>query len=452
MEKHRRLRYTLIRCDSTKRILIIGEVFVDNHLDRRLIRLGGIFHGARTLNAIGAKYAAAYICPNYLNYDCELYFAKLAAETSQKIGEVTGAPNVVNIGDSAEAGDQLYKDVLGQRRKTVLAVQTLIDLVRNYQPTDILVVAGDYDLESIENACGSECRIYLDTDHWQGSNIAHVLPSSTIFSSTSGKVFEIANRDPKTVSEIFLLAGASTIILKENRGGSRGCIASQPGSTFSAPAFPVQTEHSVGVGDCFNAAWVASVEAELPNIRLRGCSYVASIYASSFDHNSFVNDLAAASRIRDDLLALRGVRIAWEDRPCLNIYLAAPDFPYNDTRIIDELERALAYHNFSPRRPVRENGMADDRMSPAQRRSLYYQDLQLLDDCAVLVAIPINADPGTFSELGWFAQSGRPTILFDPKNSVRNLFALNVATRTCVTLAGVIDSIFELIGAKIGER
>ena len=55
-------------------VLIIGEVFVDTHLDikpygKPLTRLGGIFHAARCLSALNVNFALAYYCPDYLDDD-----------------------------------------------------------------------------------------------------------------------------------------------------------------------------------------------------------------------------------------------------------------------------------------------------------------------------------------------------------------------------------------------
>lgn len=36
-----------------------------------------------------------------------------------------------------------------------------------------------------------------------------------------------------------------------------------------------------------------------------------------------------------------------------NIYIAAPDFPYVNTTLLDQLKESLEYHNFNPRLPMR---------------------------------------------------------------------------------------------------
>ena len=53
-----------------RKILIIGEVYVDQHLDiiengYSTSRLGGIFHAARSCDALNIEYALAYYAPDY---------------------------------------------------------------------------------------------------------------------------------------------------------------------------------------------------------------------------------------------------------------------------------------------------------------------------------------------------------------------------------------------------
>ena len=93
-----------------KRILIIGEVFVDTHLDivngnkTPMTRLGGIFHAARALSALRTDYALAFYSPSYLERDIRRFSEKLNAKASYSIGSIDAAPNVMLIRESTEAG------------------------------------------------------------------------------------------------------------------------------------------------------------------------------------------------------------------------------------------------------------------------------------------------------------------------------------------------------------
>lgn len=66
-----------------RKILIIGEVYVDQHLDiiengYSTSRLGGIFHAARSCDALNMEYALAYYAPNYLVKDIEKFFKEIS--------------------------------------------------------------------------------------------------------------------------------------------------------------------------------------------------------------------------------------------------------------------------------------------------------------------------------------------------------------------------------------
>jgi nucleoside 2-deoxyribosyltransferase len=191
---------------------------------------------------------------------------------------------------------------------------------------------------------------------------------------------------------------------------------------------------------------VAASEKEAPETRLKAASYIASLYAATFDHSVFMDDVRTSMGIRGTLLDLEGVRIPWERRPGINIYLAAPDFPYVNTAPLEQLDAAIRYHNFSARRPIQENGLATSDSSMVQRRGIYSKDIELLEQCELLIALPLIDDPGTFAELGWFSKDGKPTILYDPARRVSNAFVINSATSVCFTLTSVIDRMFEQLG------
>ena len=435
----------MIRRDPAKRVLIIGEVFVDHHLDQSRVRLGGLFHVARAMDALGVDYAAAYVCPSYLNRDCESFLSDLHARKRTKIGDVIGAPNVIEIGESGEAGSQGYDDLLRAQREIIWNVPALRELSSNYQPTDLFVLSGAITPDVLDSILHSDARLHVDLDHDSDGTWTSAAPY-TAFCSTSGESFRQCNRDPHALHQHWSNAGASVVILKENRGGSRVWIAKNSDGAIEAPSYPTDTDHSVGVGDCFDATWISALETESPSSRLSAASYVASIYASTFLHADFVRNVQTVMESLDELRGLRGVRIPWESRAAINVYLAAPDFPNIDTESLNALEEAVQYHNFRPRLPVRENGLANSSMSTRQRRGLFYQDIELLESCDALIALPLTDDPGTFAELGWFANTGKPVILFDPKKRIDNLFARNVVSRVCHSRTKVIDALFELLG------
>lgn len=132
-----------------KKILIIGEIFVDTHLDiidinGPLIRLGGIFHSARAFSAIGVEYVLAYYAPDYLDDDINYYSCVLRSQGCYRIGEVKNAPNVMLVNESKEVGDQGYYNIL-KDQAVYTEIEKLINIVNITKPTDILIYPGRYD-------------------------------------------------------------------------------------------------------------------------------------------------------------------------------------------------------------------------------------------------------------------------------------------------------------------
>lgn len=448
------------------RVLIIGDVFVDCALDavagEPRVRLGGVFHAAHALNAFGVPYAIAYWAPEYLQDDITRFAGELGAEAATRVGIVRGAPSVMLIREAREAGDQGYDDILRDARQTTWDAAALASCVERVGPTDALVVPGAYPLASVVSMLvHAGVALHVDTQYDTDLDVLWSAigdcTCSTLFLSTSSRIFhDSMGGDPGRARDIMPSDRVADIVLKENRGGSRAILASRSGTGedehADAPSFPVATAHSVGVGDCFDCAWVASNPAEGAGRRLRRAAYLAARYAATWDQERFRDTVRGALAVDDEVVALAGARVAWERRPDHAIYLAAPDFPDVDTTSLDALEAALRYHNFSVHRPVRDCGLYTDSMSPREARSLYAADRSLLDTAALVIAVPLTPDPGTFTELGLAHGLGIRTILWAQERGHHNLFAFETATRVTRSLAGVIDETFALIRCAPGMQ
>ncbi|WP_163969655.1 nucleoside 2-deoxyribosyltransferase [Oceanobacillus halotolerans] len=139
-------------------------------------------------------------------------------------------------------------------------------------------------------------------------------------------------------------------------------------------------------------------------------------------------------------------QLNWEDRRDYHIYIAGPDFPHIDTKPIEDVHIALDEQNFSPHRPIKENGLFTGEETEEEKLAIYEKDIQLLQKCSLLVAVLINDDPGTYVEIGWMAKSGKPTILYDPDYKAENLFLIKTVNQVCHTLDEVVDAVFEYFG------
>lgn len=425
-----------------RRILVVGEAILDYHVDHDRTRLGGLFHAARALDALGVSYGLAYAAPEYLSRQAEKTARELGANLVQEIGGVRGAPNVIAVGESTEAGDQRYRDLLRTYRERDVDLDALGRVVDGLAPTDALLMFDEPHLgdaiRTVRDRSGA--RIHIDT-HGPVANAAGL---STIFTSTSGYDFVKLGRDPAALRGRFPPSEVETLVLKENRGGSR--VYLRDGTIADGPSFPTETTHSVGVGDVFDATWLAQGDTTSPDRRLRLPSWLASEYAATLDDATFREATVEALKHRELIDELHGVRLPWEVRAAIDIYFAAPDFPHVGVEPLTELYEALEYHNFKPHRPVQELGLGGAGNSEVQDRSIYLGDRQLMDQCALLIAVPLTDDPGTYAELGMFAASGRPTILYNPRRLPMNLFVRNTATRVCTTVGQAIDAVFSLTG------
>ena len=232
-------------------------------------------------------------------------------------------------------------------------------------------------------------------------------------------------------------------MLKENRGGSRLGIAGKK-TVIATPAFVGHTEHSVGVGDCFDALWIA-LRRHLPDDQaLIYASLGAADYASTTFPDEFrSNLLATLSLPAEEIMQLKGVILPWEKRPSVNIYIAAPDFDFVDRSPIDAVADALRYHNFSPRLPVRENGQMGNNSGVRRKFELMQADLTLLDQCQLMVAVVTYNDPGTLIEIGIASQRGMPVIVFDVFGRAENLMLTELPTLVTTEIDRVIAAVFE---------
>lgn len=289
-------------------------------------------------------------------------------------------------------------------------------------------------------------RIHIDF-HYDSENIeADTTPAlSTIILSTSSMVFKIlCNGNVRDLIRFFKPYNADFILLKENRGGA-SCYSFPEDKFYESPAYYVPTMHSVGVGDVYNAIFISKLINRDPEKNMRMASQCAARYAETMLYEKFQSNVQAVLGNLEQMINLEGVRLSWEERNAKNIYIAAPDFPDINTLLLDKLSESLKYHNFSPRLPVRENGIVRETMTPEEKLLVYRKDLDLLNTCHLLIAVLLINDPGTMVELGMFAQSGKPTIVFDPYNICQNMFVTHTPNFFCKTIGEVIDATYQCL-------
>src|SRR5439155_27258912 len=216
------------------------------------MRLGGAVHGARGLWASGVAYALPAICPKYLVDEAKAYVLAHGCNEFIWLGEVTGAPNVIVIGDAREVSWQGYDDLLRDKRH--VSFHESVPELGNYP--NVLVFPGRFSLDALRPMFSAEATFDFDVAY--DVDVLSALASyrghlRTIIISTSSPLFaRVAAKDiDGFLSEVKQL-GAKWLLLKENRGGSR-LFNLDSGEVEHIPAQLGKTVNSVGVGDTYSA-------------------------------------------------------------------------------------------------------------------------------------------------------------------------------------------------------
>ncbi len=257
------------------------------------------------------------------------------------------------------------------------------------------------------------------------------------FNTLSPSEFELLSQD--------LLSRDLGLDLKAFPTGPDGGVE----AALAVPAQVANIKHSVGVGDCFDAALICLSDSNNNKSSLAYAASIAAEYAATTYPDDFRNAVKGVISIpSDEIASMKGISLPWGHRSDLNIYIAAPDFDYVNVRHIDHLAECLSYHNFKPRLPVRENGQMGEDASKERRLRLKNEDLKLLDDCQILVAVNLFDDPGTLIEIGIACERGMPVIVYDPMERATNLMLTELPALTSSSLDDVITKVFEC-GARL---
>lgn len=431
---------------------MIGDVLVDVSLKNESsgikLRLGGIIHAARTFWALDIPYDVGYFAPTYLDTQINDYLIHHGCTKVIKLGNVIGAPNVFLIDEPKEIGDQGYEFLLREELRLQYDEEALRNISSNFYG-GFLVISGNFDLGKVVNVLNYPVHLDL-ANNVENIKILGNLSKKlgTIFLSTSSDIFKQNYNGNFTTFLNGFSPYTDELILKENRGGSRGYNFREE-KTFKAGAQPRQISHSVGVGDAFDVAYLSPQFYGEDNAKkITRASWIAAEYAVT----SFPDDFKrGVTRVLmsdiDDLLKMPSVVVPWETRPSLNIYIAAPDFTFVNTAQIDQLENALNYHNFTPHRPVKENGQMEKDASKQRKKELMNRDLELMDECFLMIAVMLYDDPGTLIEIGYAKAKEIPVIVYDPYKSASNCMLTELPDMLSSDLDEVITEVF-ILGAK----
>lgn len=423
---------------------ILGYIFNDVTLKSAAtslikMRLGGIVHAARGMYAVGEEYSVAYFAPSYLDSHIENYLKEIGCAEVIKLGNVTNSPNTVLIHEVQEVGDQGYNFLLNENVEVVYNDSQLAKLDKFEK---ILLFAGDFDMSMVMRH-NTHAQYYLDVtnDVESFANLGgfhfrtlFLSTSSTLFKNDYSNIDSLIN-DSQNICEQF--------VLKENRGGSRAYDHAVK-KIVSTPSMTVPVVHSVGVGDVFDTI-VAIYDHCLPfEHNLLNASYVAAEYAQT----TFINDFRTITQHFlnlpiEDKQKHDGVLLPWDVRRGINIYIAAPDFDFVDTKPIDFICQALEYHNFTPRRPIKENGQMSKEAGKVEKQKLFQSDMVLMDSCQIMLAVLLYNDPGTLIEVGVAAERGMPVFVYDPFSIADNCMLTELPKVLSVSADKIISELFK---------
>jgi len=437
--------------------LIVGEIFVDftilpQGIENKL-RLGGVVHAARAPWAIDAPYAVAAFVPDYLEEAARDYLERFGCRQFIKLGTIMGAPNVIIISDAAETADQGY-EVLLRKEKTI--DPTLQSFEYDLAAFElVLIMPGTYDLPATLNRLPTNAQIILDAAYDIGAiSSLEELPRKldTIIISTSSQLFkkEFTSDFANFITK-FVNLSTETIILKENRGGCRAYFSASR-QTVEVPAFLGKTVNSVGVGDALDATYISFLRHGRAEALWRGAQ-VASCYAQTTDPDLFKEYVRRELALSmEELSHLSGVLLAWERRQEREIYLAAPDFVAAERTAIESTVSALSYHNFLVRRPVKENGELPRGVGWSALNKTFHDDVNLLEGCDLVFAIPTGKDPGTLVEIGIAIARKIPVVVYDPRGECKNTMVIGGARTYSRSLDECLNGVFEALSQNRSSR
>lgn len=424
-------------------ICLVGDILTDVTIatssTQCKMRLGGIVHAARGLWALGIDYSVAYFAPSYLDIHINEYLQKIGCSAIHKIGTVIDCPYTMLISEPKEIGNQgyefLYHDSISIEYDWEEATQ-----LAEYDV--LMLISGNYNMELVLDHCHVSQSLYVDVANNYNSlnQLSRKHRFNTLFVSTSSDLFKSVFSNWESFSRQ-MNAYADRIVLKENRGGSRG-YDGLTGETYQIPSQTSIVSNSVGVGDVYDVTAVALSDGDFES-GLFYASWVAMHYAKTTFIDDFKQSVSGVLKIRKEKLKMmEGCSLPWEIRQNCNLYIAAPDFDFMNTKPIDQLCDSLTYHNFVPRRPIKENGQMSAHPSNNERQELYHGDMTLFGECNMLVAVLLNNDPGTLIEIGMSVERGLPTLVYDPYGIANNCMLTECPTLISSDLDAIIAKVF----------
>lgn len=428
------------------KILIIGDIFIDTHMDisdQKINRIGGIFHSVRALNALNMNCEILYCGSSFMEEHIKKYEKKLGILQSYKCFDRRGSPGIFLVKHSNELHSNKYEYILPDE-ELIEFNETLFNSIAFEHFTDVLIFPGTYDLSIIlEKLSHYPLNIHIDMQYEDFEKLEKYKLDTIFISINNASTLE------GTIKYLENQKNWKIAVLKENRGGS--CILTSDGTQFEIPAYLFGSLHSVGVGDVYNASYLVYKNSGLCiDDSLVKASYNASLYSTTLSYEKYVESLL----VLKDYVPLKsnGTRVPFEKRTKFHIYVAGPDFNgYKYKMYFDKISEILSYHNFNGHFPIRENGDGNGK-DKQEQSTMYKKDIELLEQCQIMIACGFENDSGTMAEIGYFKAQKKPIILFDPTKDVTNMFVRHTVTDIVYSLDDLLDTVYRFAGKEFSNE
>ena len=111
-----------------------------------------------------------------------------------------------------------------------------------------------------------------------------------------------------------------------------------------------------------------------------------------------------------------------------DVYIASPFFNDEQNAIVDRVEEILAHYNLTFFSPRSMNRLEPYELHDKEKRyETFMKNLETVEDCSFMIAIPHNKDMGTVFEAGYAFARNIPMIYYAPFLDKKASFNLMLA-------------------------
>lgn len=235
--------------------------------------------------------------------------------------------------------------------------------------------------------------------------------------------------------------GPQYIIIKK---GIKGCTIVREGKdSIDISAFKSNAICTVGSGDVFGGAFAATF-LETNDI-LYSVELASSVVANFVEHFEIGNCISKEIAIRDMKKRERLNVTAIDD---IVIYLAGPFFSQQEVIWVNYIYNKLQSFGLKVLSPSLENGIINESTDEKQKKNIFINDIKLLEQANIVVALLDHNDPGTCYEIGYAYKKGIPVIGLKTDNSPIN----NMIVHSCDIICNTLDELIVEVCNNYGRQ